>query len=128
MANFKRLAFTVVGACICLGCGYWLGERQAERQQQIAWIALEGYDVQERINTLDHLYASDTNSAIQRLERWLDRDAIVLGPNEYHPRTLTENEKATLKLISNHREAHPFTQPNHPGINDMVQKALSSNP
>ena len=78
------------------------------------------------IKAIDSLYEKDSDGAMRRLEIWLDREAIVFGPNEYHPRKMREEERSILRLIGDHREKHPFAEQNHPGINDMVQKALAS--
>jgi hypothetical protein len=124
MFKWKNLIIQLSIGIVCLVAGFWVGGWRAEKMQRRAFIFCEWADVQNRIKVLDSLYKGDSESAIQRMESLLDTDAIVVGPNEYNPRQITTEEKTILQMIATHRTHHPFSQPKHPGINDMVQKAL----
>jgi hypothetical protein len=121
---------TIVGALLvcgaCVAGGYWLGRRQAERAWEHTYYLQLGNDVIGMIKSIDHLSRSDSASAVQVLEKKLDLAVILAGPNEYHPRPLSEDQKAILQLVAQHRKAHPFSDPNHQGINKMVQTALAT--
>jgi hypothetical protein len=126
MSRWKTIFIHLSIGAVGLGAGFWLGNWRSEKVHEQFFYFREWADVQSRIRVLDLLYKNDSDSAILKLESWLDRDAIIVGPNEYHPRPIKDEEKTILQMIAAHRNAHPFSQSTHPGINDMVQKALQS--
>jgi hypothetical protein len=126
MTRWKQVTIISIVALACLTASYLFGYHRSEQLHQRASYFIGYYEVNTRIKTLDLLYRNETEKAIHELERGLDMKAITFGPNEYHPRQLTSEERSILQMISKHRELHPFTQPDHPGINDMVHKSLQS--
>jgi hypothetical protein len=126
MSKWKTLCLQGSFAAICVGLGYWFGHWRSERCHLQNFYVTEHFEVRTRIKTLDFLYQNDSDNAIQELERNLDRNAIVFGPADKNPRPLNDWDRSILLMIAKHRETHPFLDKKHPGINQMVQKALQS--
>jgi hypothetical protein len=125
MSTSKTLLIFAASSVLFLAFGFWLGMHRFEKTQDQYFNQTKFLDVQEKIKILDRLYSNDPSKAISRLENWLDRDALVSGAqNEDHSRLIKPEEKEILQLIANHRTAHPFSRPNSPVTNQMVQKAL----
>jgi hypothetical protein len=128
MTKWKSIAIQGTIAAVLLAIGYGAGHWRSERYHQKCFYISEYWEVSSRIKTVNFLYQHDSDRAIRELERNLDTKAIVFGPADTRPASLTEEDLSILAMIAKHRTAHPFTQPDHPGINDMVKKALSHAP
>jgi len=128
MPKPKTIAGVILLSGVCVAAGYWFGHRNSERAWEHVYYLQLGNDVVGMIKSVEHLSKSDSADAIQVLERKLDLAVLLAGPNEYHPRPLTEDQKAILQLVAQHRKRHPFSDPDHQGINKMVQTALATVP
>lgn len=126
MYKWKSLIFHLIIGGVCLLTGFWLGNWWTEKKSLQSFYFSQWHEVKTRIKTLDMLYKNDTENAIFELERQLDMNAIAVGPNEYQPHPLSDDARSILQMIAKHRNTHPFSSKNHPGIDDMVQKTLQS--
>ena len=126
MPNIKSTIIYFASAAVLLSAGFWAGKAYSDKEHLEYFYRIKDVDVQQQIKVLDNLYANDSQGAIQRVELWLDRDVLVIAPNEYQPSQNKEGERAILQMIATHRKAHPFSRPNSPGTEAMVKKALQS--
>ena len=125
MPNWKSILVHAGVGLVCLTAGIWVGSWRANKSHEESFTLNEFLSVEHRVKVLGLLYNNEIDKATNELERRLNVEILVLGPNPYHPRPLDENQLAALRLAAAHRAKHPFSQQSK-GINQMVQNALQS--
>ena len=119
--------FLVVAGIGILGIavGFWAGTWHTNKSREENFTFNEYLNVNHHVKVLNHIYNNDSEKAINELERRLNVEILVLGPNPYHPRPLNEHQLNALRLAAAHRSKHPFFEKS-PGVNKMVQAALQA--
>jgi hypothetical protein len=120
-------AKTLIGAFVICGVGIaggiWLGRWQMRKAWEQTYYLTLHSEVGDVIKTLDHLNKNEAEAANQRLEKRLNLIVMLAEPSSDRD-PLRDDQKAILQLIGLHRQSHPYSDPNHPGMNKMVSSAL----
>jgi hypothetical protein len=111
---------------ICLFLGYRFEKWRSEAKYEEKVVMIETREVDFRLKILDSLYNNEPAQATHALESQLNLDVLLVAPTPLYQNQLDEGSTYIIKLIKEHRVKHPFTDANHPNIDQMVKEALQS--